>query len=398
MITVLDCNNFWSPSGGGVRRYHLEKLNYFSHRSDVMYIFMMQDSSTYTEAINDTTIIEHVKAFKVPGNWEYRFLTKSKPITTIINKYKPDTIEVGSPYVMPTLVRRAIKRSHHNDISTVGFWHADFPVTYVKRFFSKYNKTLAQIMESVAWAFARYTYHSMSMLFSSSTIVIKRMKQNRLQNIVHLPLGVDLELFNPVKRDSALREQFQDGESQRKIIFFPHRFSDEKGLKVILEAYKIACKQLPITPALVFAGTGPDLNIVEEHVQQYPHIHYVGFIRSTDTMAQWHASNDIGVALSSGETFGLSIVESLASGVPLIAVRDGAALEHAERSQAGIIVEPYNVKEVADAIISIVEHANIQKLKINARSYAESLSWDTCFSKQIAFYTQAIKKSSHEKV
>ncbi len=398
MTTILDCNNFWSPSGGGVRRYHLEKLAYFTNRSDIMYIFMMQDSSTYTEVINETTVIEHVRAFKVPGNWEYRFLTRSKPITAIINKYRPDTIEVGSPYLMPTLVKRALKNSSHSDSAIVGFWHADFPVTYVKRFFSKYNNTLAHVMELLAWAFARYTYRSMSMLFSSSTIVIDRMKDHRLQNIVHLPLGVDLELFNPIKRDSSLREQFQDGESDRHIIFFPHRFSDEKGLKIILEAYKLACKQLDTEPALVFAGTGPDLNIVEEHVQQYPHIHYVGFIRSTDTMAQWHASNDIGVALSSGETFGLSIVESLASGVPLIAVRDGAALEHAERSQAGFIVEPYNAQEVADAIISVVKHDNIQKLKQNARSYAESLSWDSCFSKQVEFYTQAIKMSSHEKV
>ncbi len=386
MITVLDCNNFWSPSGGGVRRYHLEKLSYYSNRNDVMYIFMMQDSSTYTEIINETTVIEHVKAFKVPGNWEYRFLTRSKPITTIINKHKPDVIEVGSPYVMPTLVKRALKKSHHNNSAIVGFWHADFPVTYVKRFFNRYNKVLAHVMESFAWAFARYTYRSMSMLLSSSTIVIDRMKQHGLQNIVHLPLGVDLELFNPIKRDSSLRAQFQDGEPNRQIIFFPHRFSDEKGLKVILEAYKVACKQLPIEPALVFAGTGPDLSIVEEHVKKYAHIHYVGFIRSTDTMAQWHASNDIGVALSSGETFGLSIVESLASGIPLIAVRDGAALEHAERSQAGIIVEPYNAQEVAEAIIAIVKHTNIQKLKQNARSYAETLSWDNCFSKQINFY------------
>ena len=74
MLRVLDLNNFWSPTGGGVRRYHLQKLEYFKTREDVHYVFLMQDSETRTEVINETTLIEHVEAWKVPGNWEYRFL------------------------------------------------------------------------------------------------------------------------------------------------------------------------------------------------------------------------------------------------------------------------------------------------------------------------------------
>ncbi|MGL1935622.1 MAG: glycosyltransferase [Fibrobacterales bacterium] len=392
MLTVVDCNNFWSPSGGGVRRYHLEKLAYYSKREDVHYIFMMQDSSTYTEVLNESTVIEHVEAFKVPGNWEYRFLMRSKPILALINKYTPDIIEVGSPYVMPYLVCKAVKRSHSPKTTIVGFWHADFPVTYVQRFFKKFSIHLASIMESLAWAFARKSYRSMQMIFSSSTLVINRMTKQGMQNIQHLPLGVDLELFNPSKRDYALRAQYQAGEPRRLILFFPHRFSDEKGIRTILEGYTAACRTLPIEPALVFAGTGPDLPLVEKYVASHEHIHYVGFINSTEEMARWHASNDIGFALSSGETFGLSIVESLASGVPLIAVSDGAALEHAEHSQAGLVVAPYNSRELADALITLVTMSNRSHLQSNARTYAETLSWQHCFSKQISLYHQALSQ------
>ncbi|MGL1902743.1 MAG: glycosyltransferase [Fibrobacterales bacterium] len=398
MLTVLDCNNFWSPSGGGVRRYHLEKLAYYSKRNDVHYIFMMQDSSTYTEVINETTVIEHVEAFKVPGNWEYRFLMRSNPILTIINKYAPQIIEVGSPYLMPYLVTKAVKRSHSPKATIVGFWHADFPVTYVQRFFKKFNTHLARIMEALAWAFARKSYHSMQMILSSSTLVIERMIKHGMQNIKHLPLGVGLELFNPSKRDNALREQYQAGESQRLILFFPHRFSDEKGIRTILDAYTTACQTLPIKPALVFAGTGPDLPLVMKYVESHSHIHYVGFINSTEEMARWHASNDIGFALSSGETFGLSIVESLASGVPLIAVRDGAALEHAEQSHAGLVVSPYNSSELAEAIIALVTMADRSHLQNNARTYAETLSWEHCFTKQISLYRHALTRGLSETI
>ena len=82
-LTIVDFNNFWSPSGGGVRRYHLEKMNFYRYETDAVYVFVMPDSRTYTEQLTDSLIIEHVKAFKFPGKWEYRMLWKSSQIAPI---------------------------------------------------------------------------------------------------------------------------------------------------------------------------------------------------------------------------------------------------------------------------------------------------------------------------
>ena len=149
MFTLIDCNNFWSPSGGGVRRYHLEKMEYFKQRADVKYIFIMHDSKTYTEQIGENAYIEHLKVPKVMGNWEYRYLVKSKTIAPLLLQHDPDVIEVGSPYFMPKVIHKIVEKNKLK-AKVFGFWHADFPVTYVKRFLSGLPFSLDQKGEN--WA------------------------------------------------------------------------------------------------------------------------------------------------------------------------------------------------------------------------------------------------------
>src|SRR4051812_10564907 len=118
-ITVLDCNEFWSPSGGGVRRYHLQKMEYFRRAAGVDYVFVMPDTvrgnNPVSESIGLTSdgsaVIEHVPAFKFPGNWEYRLAPSSATLRTALRKYRPDVIEIGSPYLLPGRIRGALKNA-----------------------------------------------------------------------------------------------------------------------------------------------------------------------------------------------------------------------------------------------------------------------------------------------
>ena len=75
MFTIVDFNNFWSPSGGGVRRYHLQKMAFYENLSSeseeqVLSVFVMPDSKTFTEKKSASLVIEHVEAFRFPGKWE----------------------------------------------------------------------------------------------------------------------------------------------------------------------------------------------------------------------------------------------------------------------------------------------------------------------------------------
>jgi len=387
MFKLLDCNNFWSPSGGGVRRYHLEKMDYYKSRTDVEYVFIMHDKDTYTEQIGEYTYIEHLKVPKVMGNWEYRYLLKKGPIEPLILKHQQDVIEVGSPYFMPKIINK-IKRRNQLSSKVFGFWHADFPVTYVKRFFENAPFDLAVKAEAAAWRFARKHYNQMDGVIVASEVILERMSANRLENLHFAPLGVNNELFNPNKQNTALISELKAGNQDRLILFFPHRLSKEKGLHTLLKAYEILMDLIEIPPALVIAGTGPYQNLVEEAAKKFEHVQFKGFIKSKLEMAEYYASADLGFALSSWETFGLSLVEALSSGMPLIAAGDGAAREHVEKSKAGMILNKVTPENLVNAILQFSK-MNTHDLSAKARRYADDLSWRHCFDLQLKIYQEA---------
>src|SRR5690554_1474440 len=116
-LCILDCNEFWSPSGGGVRRYHLQKMAYFRSRAEtgagpdarVRHVMVMPGTRARTEETGPDTVIEHVPAFKFPGNWEYRLCPSVAILRAVIVKHRPDVIEIGSPYLLPGRIRAALK-------------------------------------------------------------------------------------------------------------------------------------------------------------------------------------------------------------------------------------------------------------------------------------------------
>ena len=390
MFTIVDFNNFWSPSGGGVRRYHLQKMAFYEKLSSkseeqVLSVFVMPDSKTFTEKKSDSLVIEHVEAFRFPGKWEYRFLWKPSQIEPVLAKYKPQVIEVGSPYLLPTMVRRAAKKIVPEAV-LLSFWHADFPITYVQRpVTNKFGKALGNLSKNVAFWYARQEFKRFDGIQVSCNEVLRRLDRHKLPTSHWIPLGCDIQMFSPSKRDESLVQKLKDGKPDRLTIFFPHRFCEEKGIELLLGAYPILCEKLGCEPALVFAGTGPYLPQVQEAVEKYPHIQYAGFISSIDEMARHYASVDLGLALSGWETFGLSILESMACGNAQIGASTGAAAEHIRESGAGVVLKERTPQALADAIVELY-HSDMAAMKQKARAYAEKFSWADCFKRQLELY------------
>ena len=389
MFSIVDFNNFWSPSGGGVRRYHLQKMAFYeklsSESEQVLSIFVMPDSKTFTEKKSDSLVIEHVEAFRFPGKWEYRFLWKPSQIEPVLAKYKPQVIEVGSPYLLPTMVRRAAKKIVPEAV-LLSFWHADFPITYVQRpVANKFGKALGNLSKNVAFWYARQEFKHFDGIQVSCNEVLRRLDRHKLPTSHWIPLGCDIQMFSPSKRDESLVQKLKDGNPDRLTIFFPHRFCEEKGIELLLGAYPILCEKLGCEPALVFAGTGPYLPQVQEAVEKYPHIKYAGFISSIDEMARHYASVDLGLALSGWETFGLSILESMACGNAQIGASTGAAAEHIRESGAGVVLKERTPQALADAIVELY-HSDMAAMKQKARAYAEKFSWADCFKRQLELY------------
>lgn len=392
VLTVLDVNNFWSPTGGGVRRYELEKARVLGARGDVRFIFALPATHTHSEQRGDNVVFEHVGE-SIRSRGQYRQIVRAKGLRRVIERHRPDVIECGSPIFLPPLVQRASAGLDPRP-AWVGFWHADFPRTYTGLGMRLIHPSLEPLGERVGWWWMQKAFRNFDAIFVASRWVGHNLMEHGLDRLYYTPLGVDADTFHPRARDEALVEQFRAGDPARAILLFPHRFSEEKGLRNMLDAYALLCARLDPAPALVFAGTGPGQALVEQAARDHAHVHFVGYLDSREQLARHFASSDICPCLSKFETFGLSCAEALASGLAVVAADEGCAGELVEDSGAGLTV-PYNdTPALADAIATLIEEGQLRERGAKGRAYAERLTWDATFERELRFYREILEHRS----
>lgn len=389
MLTILDVNNFWSPVGGGVRRYHLEKLAFMRSREDLRYVFVQPDEGDWTESERHGLVIEHVEAPTQPRTEDYRMIVQARKLRELVQLHRPHVIECGSPALLPVLLHLASFRLNPRP-ALVGFWHADFPRAYVGRKLGEIDPRLGARGEEAAWWWARRGYGSFDAVFVASRSVGRELIRHGLERLYYTPLGVDSERFSPSRRDLERVRRFKAGVRERPVIIFAHRMQDEKGLGALMRAYDELCHQLPHAPALVFAGTGPDRPKVEALAARREHVHDLGYVESAVELAHWYASCDIGLALSGFETFGLSCAEAMASGLAMVAANEGAAAELVEGSGCGLTVPFGDSRVLTRALRSLIEEGELRERGAKGRAFVERFSWPDCFERELCCYREIV--------
>ncbi len=346
--------------------------------------------------MGEGVVREHLPAPRLPASGGYRYLLRAGALAEVFARHRPDAVFCGSPLVMPSLVRRAARLAGIDPV-TLGFWHADFPRTYTGRAFAALHPRFEARGEALGWWWARREYRHFDATLIASRRVAQRMHERGLERLVYNPLGVDLERFHPGRRDPLKVAKLQAGDPRRRAIFFPHRFCAEKGLEVILAAYAQLEVELgageagPPLPALVFAGTGPREAEVEAAVARFEHVHHLGYLDDPDELASWYASCDLGVSLSSWETFGLSTAEAMASGLVVIASDRGAAPDLVEDAGAGACVDAGDPMAVAAALRPWLEAADLELARRRVRARVEALTWEATFEGELALCRELLR-------
>lgn len=150
----------------------------------------------------------------------------------------------------------------------------------------------------------------------------KFLQENGFNDVVLLPRAVDTKLFDPSRRDYALRAQWgvdEDG----VVAIYVGRIAAEKNLDLAVRAFRELQKSRP-DARFVWVGDGPARAKLQ---QDNPDFIFCGIQRDAKLAAHF-ASGDLFVFPSHSETFGNVTLEAMASGVPTVAFDYGAAREH----------------------------------------------------------------------
>ncbi len=176
------------------------------------------------------------------------------------------------------------------------------------------------------------------------------------EKIFLMPYAVDNEYFagrdTPEGR-SAFRSQLGIP-WDRPIILFAGKLTRRKQPDVLLEAWRLAFRDMPRPPALVFAGDGECRETLERGAPE--HVYFTGFKNQSELPAVYAAA-DIFVLASRKEPWGLAINEAMACGTAVIASSDcGAAFDLVDPA-CGQVVRPGEVGELAAALSEVLPKA-----------------------------------------
>ncbi|HYW93128.1 MAG TPA: glycosyltransferase family 1 protein [Gammaproteobacteria bacterium] len=165
--------------------------------------------------------------------------------------------------------------------------------------FPKYLRMRMHIPEAVTWPAMRFFHRPASRVMVTNETLRRELAEHGLQRLEIWPRGVDSQLFRP--REDVIVP------GERPVMLFVGRVAAEKNLEAFLGL------DLPGTKVVV--GDGPQLPRLR---RAHPGVHFAG-VQHGETLSRYYAGADVFVFPSRTDTYGLVLLEALASGVPVAA-------------------------------------------------------------------------------
>jgi glycosyltransferase involved in cell wall biosynthesis len=212
--------------------------------------------------------------------------------------------------------------------------------------------------------------------------------------------GVNTDVFNGASPD---REDSLEPSRPHRLIFVG-RITPEKALHQLVEAVASVADRVPDVSLDI---VGPDAETPKEFIVDLSddqrikslavwydgnyyekvkamaesrlgdRVRFVGLVKPDD-LPEYYRGADVLLNPSLSESFGMSLVEAMACGTPVIATRIGGMPEIVDHGRTGLVVEPDNPVGLADAISGLlVDEPLRQTMRVACRERAvDVFSWD----------------------
>lgn len=379
-LTVLDITKYFGEATGGIRTYLLAKAAYVQAHPGLRQILVIPGPNDGLAEAGGVRCYR-LKGPRIPFDQSYRFLLATRTTRRILEHERPDIIEVGSPWLVPWITRRANRRL---SAPLVWFYHTHFPRIVNPR--SDAGGPRAALQRA-AWGYVRRLAGLYRAVLVASESVARELELAGVERVHRVVLGVDLACFHPELRGEAAetRRRFQLPEAPLAV--YLGRFAEEKQLETVIQAWSEVERRTDAWLVLVGAGPrGARLRALAEGLQ----VRFVDYVRDRREVARLLAAAEVCVAPGPAESFGLSALEAMATGTPVLSVDAGGVADRVRASGAGALYAEGDVGACAEAALTLLR-GDRQALGGVARAFAERHhSWQTAFDGITAVYRQVL--------
>jgi len=368
-MLFCDLTQSWSDVGGGVRTYLLHKRRHILESTPHSHLMIIPGARD--EIVEeDRAVTITIASPHVPASPHYRLMLRNHAVRKALERFQPDLIECQDAYNLPWAAIG--HRRRFPNTALIAAYMTDFPTVYVERPLSRFiSKPVAGLLGRTCYSYCGTLYRCFDSVFGlSENGGVAKLRSLGIEPVEIVPLGVEVGEFGPDRRDPKLRAKLGLADHEPLIIYVG-RLDGEKKPDVVVDAFRRLPEALGARLALL--GEGPLK--VEIAALGDPRIVTPGYVKNRSELASWLASADIYASAMADETFGISIIEAQASGLPVVGVAAGAMIDRVTESM-GRLGPVGDAEAMASNIFSIM-YSDRVAMGEAARAHALQFSWNS---------------------
>lgn len=308
-------------------------------------------------------------------------------INKIIKSFKPDVVNVCSPYPIGICTVICAKKYK---IPIVGSIHI-LPENMLSPFLgSRYYK----ILNKYAWSYLVYFFNMIeSTTVPTETGAHMYLEKGLKTKIKSISNGVDTKTFNPNNNGKYLKDKFKIPD--KNTVLYTGRISSEKNLDILVQAIPHVLKE--IDTHFVFCGSGGAYKLkikkLTNNLNVSKNTTFLDFLDWEDYINIYSLA-DLFVMPAEAELQSIVTMEAIASGLPAVVVDKGAVPELVSLEN-GLIFESKNSKQLADHIVKILSDKKLKKsMSENSLELIKKHSMDYVAYQFEALYEELISKKN----
>ncbi len=305
-MKILDITHFYSKRGGGIKTYIHNKIEYFSQKEFVDHTLIIpgEDDTVFYE--KKTKVIT-IKSPQLLFSKNYRLIINPLKLAKILEEENPDIVEIGSPFLIPSVVKYIKEKK---GFKIVGFFHSDLEKVsdnilkngnFIKPFIKKY---------------VYKTYSDMDVVIAPSNHIKKYLERIGIYNVEVVYHGIDVKTFSDYKADCSLRKLY-DIDEDKTVLIYVGRFSPDKNFLELLNIFKLLNYLKPEKFHFLLVGDGTLKKEIYDILDS--NFTVVDYVENRMELIKLYKMSDIFVSASKSDTFGISLIEAQACGIPVVA-------------------------------------------------------------------------------
>lgn len=305
----------------------------------------------------------------------FRVGLPTRRLEQILRDFAPDVVHAASPF---GLGARGLAAARNLGVPTVAIYQTDMP-SYV----AQHGGPAGSLAHRASWTWVRHLHSLADLTLAPSSAAVAELTARGVPRVALWARGVDTGTYSPALRecDETLALRARLAPNGEVVVGYVGRLAPEKELHRLAEI-----AGLPgISIAIV--GEGPSHDEIE---QLLPRAHFLGRQEGA-ALARSYAAFDVFCHTGTKETFGQTLQEAMASGLPVVAPAAGGPLDIVKPGVTGLLFNPDAAGALRQSVGTLMsDEAMRRRMGESAVRRVAGRSWAGMTERLLGYYASVI--------